>query len=147
LGQRQWAVSMSRPQSLFMACPQQVDMRNHPKAELPSLRIVEIPPGCSIQTDEWILQSSPKCSTVSTRNASIHMPRLRGVNWAVAQDPSDVNTDADGRLVNSSLQTSLETTLKRIASGKTGANDFGKNVRALEEGDKERRDGAQGLRQ
>jgi hypothetical protein len=37
--------------------------------------------------------------------------------------------------------------LKRIASGKTGANDFGNTFRALEEGDKERRDGAQGLRQ
>jgi hypothetical protein len=52
LGQRQWAVSMSRLQSLVMACPQQVDMRNHPKAELPSVGIVEIPGGCSIQTDE-----------------------------------------------------------------------------------------------
>jgi hypothetical protein len=117
LGQRQWAVSTSKPQSLVMACPQQVDMRDHSKVELPLVGIVEIPRGCSIQTDEWILQSSQNFSTVSTRNASIFMPRLRGVNWAVAQDSGDLNTDADGRLVNLSLQTSLETSLKRIASG------------------------------
>jgi hypothetical protein len=85
--------------------------------------------------------------SVCTGNASIFMPQLPGLNWVLAQDPDDVNTDANGRSANSSLQKSLETSLKRIASGKTGANDFGKTVRALEEGDKERRDGAQGLRQ
>ena len=98
-----------------------------------------------MQTDEWILQSSHQYSTTSTRNESILLPRLRGVNWAVAHSSGDVSTDENGRSDAASIQTSLETSLKRIASGKASANDFGKTVRALEEGDRERRDGVQRL--
>ena len=43
LGYRQWAVSMSKPQSLVMACPQKTEKRNRLKAVLPSVGIVEIP--------------------------------------------------------------------------------------------------------
>ena len=136
---------MSKPRSLVMACPQQTDKGNHPKAALPSVGIIEIPHGCSIQTDEWILQPSHQFSTVSTRNDSVLLPRLRGVNWDVATGSSDAVTEERGRSENSSLQASLEMSLKQIAGGRAGAHEFGKTVRALEEGDKERRDGVQHL--
>ena len=63
----------------------------------------------------------------------------------MAKGSSDADTDEKGRSDNSSLQASLEMSLKRIAVGRASAHEFEKTVRALEEGDKERRDGAQRL--
>jgi hypothetical protein len=72
LGHRQWAVSMKIPRSLVMACPLVAGARDFPKAELPSAGIVEIPRGCSVQTDEWILQASHQYSMTSTKSARLY---------------------------------------------------------------------------
>ena len=58
LGHRRWAVSLHRPRSLIMLCSDQAGTRKLPKAELPAIGLVKIPAGCSIQTEECILQTS-----------------------------------------------------------------------------------------
>jgi hypothetical protein len=83
LGHRRWAVSLDRPKSLVMSCLNQAGARKLLKAELPAIGIVEIPAGCAIQTDEWILQTS-RITVFSARNDSALIPQLRGVNWALA---------------------------------------------------------------
>ncbi|KAK4006496.1 hypothetical protein OUZ56_011650 [Daphnia magna] len=112
LGHRRWAVSMNNPRSLVMECPQQTDSREYSRAELPLVGIVEIPHGCSIQTDEWILQASRQLSLSSTRKGNDFVPRLKGA--------------------------SLEASLKRIGGSLTNAASFGKTIRALEVDDSER---------
>jgi hypothetical protein len=57
LGLRRWAVSLNRPRSLIMSCSDQAGTRKLPNAELPAIGLVKIPAGCSIQTEEWILQT------------------------------------------------------------------------------------------
>jgi hypothetical protein len=54
LGHRRWAVQLL----LIMLCPDQAGARKLPKADLPLIGIVEIPAGCSILTDEWVLPTS-----------------------------------------------------------------------------------------
>jgi hypothetical protein len=142
LGHRQWAVSMKIPRSLVMACPLVTGARDFPKAELPSVGIVEIPRGCSVQTDEWILQASHQYSMTSTKSGSDFTPRLKGVHWPVATDWSEKRGGASEQPVNLFPRISLAASLERIANGKATADNFGKTVRAIEEGDKERRDGA-----
>jgi hypothetical protein len=142
LGHRQWAVSMKIPRSPVMACPLVTGARDFPKAELPSVGIVEIPRGCSVQTDEWILQASHQYSMTSTKSGSDFTPRLKGVHWPVATDWSEKRGGASEQPVNLFPRISLAASLERIANGKATADNFGKTVRAIEEGDKERRDDA-----
>ena len=142
LGHRQWAVSMKMPRSLVMACPLVTGARDFPKAELPSVGIVEIPRGCSVQTDEWILQASHQYSMTSTKSGSDFTPRLKGVHWPVATDWSEKRGGASEQPVTLFPHISLAASLKRIASDKATADNFGKTVRAIDEGDKERREGA-----
>lgn len=121
-----------------MECPQQTDSRDSSRAELPLVGIVEIPHGCSIQTDEWILQASRQHSLSSTRKGNDFVPRLKGVNWAVATDTQQQGSMTSGKSTNSSLQASLEASLKRIGGSLTNAASFGKTIRALEIDDSER---------
>ncbi|XP_057367096.2 uncharacterized protein LOC130688124 [Daphnia carinata] len=138
LGHRRWAVSMNNLRSLVMECPQQTDSRDSSRAELPLVGIVEIPHGCSIQTDEWILQASRQHSLSSTRKGNDFVPRLKEVNWAVATDAQQQGSMTSGKSTNSSLQASLEASLKRIGGSLTNAASFGKTIRALEVDDSER---------
>ncbi|KAK4024060.1 hypothetical protein OUZ56_009450 [Daphnia magna] len=138
LGHRRWAVSMNNPRSLVMECPQQTDSRDSSRAELPLVGIVEIPHVCSIQTDEWILQASRQHSLSSTRKGNDFVPRLKGVNWAVATDAQQQGSMTSGKSTNSSLQASLEASLKRIGGSLTNAASFGKTIRALEVDDSEK---------
>ncbi|XP_057379621.1 uncharacterized protein LOC130701715 [Daphnia carinata] len=138
LGHRTWAVSMNNLRSLVMECPQQTDSRDSSKAELPLVGIVEIPHGCSIQTDEWILQASRQHSLSSTRKGNDFVPRLKGVNWAVATDAQQQGSMTSGKSTNSSLQASLEAPLKRIGGSLKNAASFGNTIRALEVDDSER---------
>ncbi|KZS01254.1 Uncharacterized protein APZ42_002141, partial [Daphnia magna] len=138
LGHRRWAVSMNNRRSLVMECPQQTDSRDSSRAELPLVGIDEIPHGCSIQTDEWILQASRQQSLSSTRKGNDFVPRLKGVNWAVATDAQKQENMTGGKSTNSSLQASLEASLKRIGGSLTNAASFGKTIRALEVDDSER---------
>ncbi|KZS03803.1 Uncharacterized protein APZ42_033383 [Daphnia magna] len=138
LGHRRWAVSMNNPRSLVMECPQQTDSRDSSRAELPLVGIVEISHGCSIQTDEWILQASRQHSLSSIRKGNDFVPRLKGINWAIATDAQKQGSVTGGKSTNSSLQTSLEVSLKRIGGSLTNGASFGKIIRALEVDDSER---------
>ncbi|KAK4021410.1 hypothetical protein OUZ56_003327 [Daphnia magna] len=101
--------------------------------------IGEIPHGCSIQTDEWILQGSRRHSLSSTRKGNDFLPRLKGLNWAVATDAQE-----QGSRANLSLQASLEASFRRIGSSLVSAASFVKTNRALEEDDWERKKRASG---
>jgi hypothetical protein len=140
LGHRRWAVSLDRPKSLVMSCLDQAGARKLPKAELPAIGIVEIPAGCAIQTDEWILQTSRRISSFSARNDSALIPQLRGVNWALAA--VNDSTKLTEKLKDSSLHAAVESSWARIAGGAARASNFGKTIRALEEGDRARQENA-----
>lgn len=133
-------MSLDRPRLLIMTCPEQSGARKLPRAELPAIGIVEIPGGCSIQTDEWNLQTSRRNSIFSTREDSVLLPQLKGVNWALAGvNESTVESE---KLKNSSLHAAVESSLARIAGGAAKASNFGKTIRALEEGDRARQEKA-----
>ncbi|KZS03761.1 Uncharacterized protein APZ42_033431 [Daphnia magna] len=114
-----WAVSMNNPRSLVMECPQQTDSRDSSRAELPLVGIVEIQHGCSTQTDEWFLQASRRHLLSPTRKGKNFLPRLKGVNWALAS-------------------------LRRIGSSLVSAASSRKTILALEEDDWEREKRASG---
>jgi hypothetical protein len=113
LGHRRWAISLDRPKSLVMSCLDQAGARKLPKAELPAIGIVEIPAGCAIQTDEWILQTSRRISSFSARNDSALIPQLRGVNWALAA--VNDSTKLTEKLKDSSLHAAVESSWARFA--------------------------------
>ncbi|KAK4027324.1 hypothetical protein OUZ56_016334 [Daphnia magna] len=102
-----------------MECPQQTDSRDSSRAELPLVGIVEIPHGCSTQTDEWFLQASRRHLLSPTRKGKNFLPRLKGVNWALAS-------------------------LRRIGSSLVSAASSRKTILALEEDDWEREKRASG---
>ena len=78
----------------------------------------------------------------STKSGSDFTPRLKGVHWPVATDWSGKKGEASEQPVTFFPHISLAASLERIAGGKATADNFGKTVRAIEEGDKERRDNA-----
>jgi hypothetical protein len=72
----------------------------------------------------------------SARNDSALLPLLRGVNWALAA--VNDSTKETKKLEGSSLHAAVESSSARIARGTARASNFGKTVRALEEGDRVR---------
>ena len=78
----------------------------------------------------------------STKSGSDFTPRLKEVHWPVATDWSEKRGGASEQPVTSFPHISLAASLERIAGGKATADNFGKTVRAIKEGDKERRDNA-----
>ncbi|KZS10327.1 Uncharacterized protein APZ42_025244 [Daphnia magna] len=82
LGQRQWALSIGRTQTLVITCPSRAGSRKPYKRELTTVEIVEIPKGCSGQTDDWILQASYQRES-STFWEDSPPSQLKGINWTL----------------------------------------------------------------
>ncbi|KAK4006371.1 hypothetical protein OUZ56_011524 [Daphnia magna] len=133
LGQRQWALSIGRTQTLVITCPARAGSRKQYKRELATVEIVEIPKGCSGQTDDWILQASYQRES-STSWEESPPSQLKGINWTLPTGSIDKPQES----TSTSLQAMIASTLGKNKAARTMADIVGKSIRQLKEEDETR---------
>ncbi|KAI9550050.1 hypothetical protein GHT06_003099 [Daphnia sinensis] len=130
LGQRQWALSIGKTQTLVITCPARDGSRKQYKGELATVEIVEIPKGCSDQTDDWILQASYQRES-STSWEDFPPYQLKGINWTLPT----ASIDKQNKSPSTSLQAIIASTLEKNKVARTMADIVGKSTRQLKEED------------
>ena len=58
LGERRWAFSSEKPMEATIHCPSADRVPSHSTVKLPSVGVLEVPPSCTAQTEEWIFPAS-----------------------------------------------------------------------------------------
>ncbi|KZS06258.1 Uncharacterized protein APZ42_030339 [Daphnia magna] len=77
---------------------------------------------------EW---RGPEAIYLGHRKGNDFLPRLKGVNWALATDAQEQGSVTSGNPTNLSLQASLEASLRRIGSSLVSVACFSKTIRAF----------------
>lgn len=128
LGSRRWAFSSSKPQPLVLTCVGEKGKIGRRTINLPTVGQVEIPRGCTAQTDDWVLQASFTREMDSKVGDVGPTPSLRSVDLSFSRESAPLQ----GKDRNHTLQSAFASLLTRNRAALTASELAGRTLRQLE---------------